>query len=66
MGYSQIRKEPDMAPDKEYEEIKKVVALATELYDDEAAIYLASALRSVCSDKQFNALVSFLEIATAQ
>ncbi len=55
-----------MAPDKEYEEIKKVVALATELYDDEAAIYLASALRSVCSDKQFKALVSFLEIATAQ
>ncbi len=55
-----------MAPDKEYEQVKKAVALATELYDNEAALYLASALRSVCSEKQFEALLAHLEIAVAQ
>lgn len=55
-----------MAPDTEYEQVKRAVALATKIYDDEAALYLASALRSVCSEKQFEALIAHLEIAVAQ
>ena len=55
-----------MAPDKEYEQVKTAVALATELYDDEAALYLASLLRSVCSENQFMALLTHLETAVAQ
>jgi hypothetical protein len=65
-GQQPNKKGPDMAPDKEYEQVKKAVALATELYDNEAALYLASALRSVCSEKQFEALLAHLEIAVAQ
>jgi hypothetical protein len=66
MAYSQLRKEPDMAPDTEYEQVKQAVAYATKLYDDNAALYLASLLRSVCNNSQFEALLTHLETAVAQ
>ena len=57
---------PDMAPDTEYEQVKQAVALATKLYDDEAAIYLASALRSLCTQQQFDVFLENLQMAAAQ
>lgn len=55
-----------MAPDHdyEYEQIKEAVALATKLYDDEAALYLASLLRSMCTENQFQTLLNQLHNAT--
>lgn len=55
-----------MAPDKEYEQVKQAVAYATKLYDDNAALYLASVLRSVCSNSQFEALLIHMETAVTQ
>jgi hypothetical protein len=66
MVNSQLGKEPDMAPDKEYEQVKQAVAYATKLYDDNAALYLASVLRSVCSNSQFEALLIHMETAVTQ
>lgn len=66
MAYSQLRKEPDMAPDTEYEQVKRAVALATKIYDDEAALYLAAALRSLCSEQQFDVFLENLQMAAAK
>lgn len=55
-----------MALDIEYEQVKQAVALATKLYDDEAALYLASALRSLCTQNQFDVFLQNLQMAAAQ
>lgn len=55
-----------MAPDTEYEQVKRAVALATKLYDDEAALYLAAALRSLCSEQQFDVFLENLQMSVAQ
>lgn len=55
-----------MAPDTEYEQVKRAVALATKLYDDEAALYFAAALRSLCSEQQFDVFLENLQMAVAK